>query len=77
VKKPFLLLTVISPSAFAAGVDVSTVVTFITDQILPIGLIGGAVLLVTVAIKAYQWLKQSLFGGTMNQAESDAYWRNH
>jgi len=44
----------------AAGIDVTTTVTTITDQLAPIALIGAAVLGVTVAIKAYHWIRKAL-----------------
>lgn len=46
--------------AHAQAVDVSDVVTTITAQLGPIGLIGVAVLGVMVAIKAYKWVSRAL-----------------
>jgi hypothetical protein len=48
--------------AFAAGeaVDVTDVVTKIGAQLVPIGLIGVAVLGVVVAVKAFQWVRRAL-----------------
>jgi hypothetical protein len=50
----------LSVPAFAAGVDVSTVVTTITDQLTPIGLIGAAVLSLIVVIKAWKWVRRAM-----------------
>lgn len=47
-------------AANAAAIDVTTVVTSITDNLVPIGLIGGAVLGVTVALKAYHWIRRAM-----------------
>lgn len=46
-----------SGGAFAAPVDVTAVVTDIGAQIAPIVAIGGAVLLVLVAVKAFKWVR--------------------
>ncbi|KTT20394.1 major capsid protein [Pseudacidovorax intermedius] len=53
------LLAVAVPSQ-AAAVDVAAVVTDIGAQIAPITAIGGAVLLVVVAIKAFKWVRRAL-----------------
>lgn len=47
-------------SANAAGIDVAGVVTDIGAQAAPIGLIGGAVLLIFVAVKAFKWVRGAL-----------------
>ena len=47
-------------SANAAAIDVSAVVTDIAAQATPIGLIGGAVLLLVVGIKAFKWVRAAL-----------------
>lgn len=44
----------------AAGIDVTTVVTAIGDQAAPIALIGGAVLAIVVAVKAFKWVRSAL-----------------
>ncbi len=49
-----------SVPSFAAAIDVSDVVTDIGAQVTPVGLIGGAVLLLTVAIKAFKWVRKAL-----------------
>ena len=58
-----LTLAAFSPMAFASGggsVDVSGVVSAIGAAVGPIGLIGGAVLLVLVAIKVYKWVRRAM-----------------
>ena len=47
-------------SANAAAIDVSAVVTDIAAQATPIGLIGAAVLLLVVGIKAFKWVRAAL-----------------
>lgn len=47
-------------SAQAAAVDVAAVVTDIGAQAVPIGLIGAAVLLIFVGVKAFQWVRKAL-----------------
>lgn len=47
-------------AANAAAVDVSGVVTDIGAQIPSIVAIGGAVLLVVVAVKAFKWVRSAL-----------------
>lgn len=49
-----------SSGAMAAAVDVAAVVTDIGAQIAPIVLIGGAVLLVMVSVKAFRWVRSAL-----------------
>lgn len=46
--------------AHAVGVDVTSTVTTISDQLGPIGLIGVAVLGVTVAVKAFKWVRRGI-----------------
>jgi hypothetical protein len=46
--------------AHAAAVDVAAVVTDIGAQAAPIGLIGAAVLLIYVGVKAFQWVRKAL-----------------
>lgn len=46
--------------ANAAAVDVAAVVTDIAAQAAPIGLIGAAVLLIFVGVKAFQWVRKAL-----------------
>lgn len=50
----------VATSAHAAAVDVADVVTDIGAQVGPIGLIGGAVLLVYVAVAAFKWVRSAL-----------------
>lgn len=47
-------------AANAAAVDVASVVTDIGAQAAPIGLIGGAVLLIYVGVKAFKWVRGAL-----------------
>jgi len=51
------LLPVLS---FAAAVDVADVVTDIGLQATPVAAIGGAVLLLIVAIKAFKWVRRAM-----------------
>jgi len=46
--------------AHAAAVDVGAVVTDIGAQIAPITAVGGAVLTIYVAIKAFKWVRRAL-----------------
>lgn len=47
-------------SANAAAIDVGDIVTDIAAQATPIGLIGAAVLLLVVGIKAFKWVRSAL-----------------
>ena len=47
-------------SATSTAIDVSAVTTSIADQAAPIALIGAAVLLLTVGIKAFKWVRRAL-----------------
>ncbi|MBX9636236.1 MAG: major capsid protein [Nitrosomonas sp.] len=53
-------LSTTSTGAQAAAIDVTAVVTDIAAQAAPIGLIGGAVLLIYVAVKAFKWVRRAL-----------------
>ena len=46
--------------AQAAAIDVSDVVTDIGAQAAPIALIGGAVLVLLVGIKAFKWVRRAM-----------------
>ena len=46
--------------AHAAAIDVTAVTADIAAQAAPIGLIGGAVLLIYVGVKAFQWVRKAL-----------------
>ncbi len=60
-KNVFLLAMAVGASASqAAGIDVTTVTADITAQLVPIGAIGGGVLLVMVAVKAFRWVRSAL-----------------
>ena len=56
----FALLSLFSTGAQAAAIDVSAVVTDIGAQAAPIALIGAAVLLLVVGIKAFKWVRAAL-----------------
>lgn len=45
-----------------AAIDVTSVVTEIQGALGPIGLIGGAVLIVIVSIAAYRWVRRAISG---------------
>ena len=47
-------------SANAAGIDVGAVVADIGAQAAPVALIGSAVLLLVVGIKAFKWVRMAL-----------------
>lgn len=59
-----LVLVVLALSSFgvaqAAAIDVTAVVTDIGAQAAPVGLIGGAVLLIYLAVKAFHWVRRAL-----------------
>lgn len=54
----FVLATM--PTAFAAAIDVSSIVDDIEAQAAPVALIGAAVLLLFVGIKAFKWVRKAL-----------------
>ncbi|MBA2676134.1 MAG: phage coat protein [Ramlibacter sp.] len=47
-------------ASHAAAVDVSAIVTDIGAQAVPVGLIGAAILLLTVAIMAFKWVRKAM-----------------
>lgn len=49
-----------STSASAAAIDVTAVVTDIQAQATPIGLVGGAVLIIYAAVKAFRWVRSAM-----------------
>ena len=55
-----IVATAGTAAANAAAVDVTAVVTDIGAQIAPITAVGGAVLTVFVAIKAFKWVRRAL-----------------
>lgn len=55
-----LLGSLVSVAAFALPIDVDDVVTDIGAQAAPVALIGGAVLLLLVAIKAFKWVRRAM-----------------
>ena len=55
-----LALAVGATASQAAAIDVAAVVTDIGAQAAPIGLIGSAVLLIYLAVKAFKWVRAAL-----------------
>lgn len=55
-----LALAGVSTLSQAQAIDVADVVTDIAAQAVPIGLIGAAVLLIFVAVKAFKWVRAAL-----------------
>jgi hypothetical protein len=53
-------LSLFAVGAQAAAVDVSAVVTDIAAQAAPIALIGAAVLILMVGIKAFKWVRRAM-----------------
>lgn len=47
-------------SSQAAAIDVTAVVTDIAAQAAPIGLVGGAVLIIVAAVKAFKWVRAAM-----------------
>lgn len=47
-------------SANAAAIDVAAVTTDIAAQAAPVAAIGAAVLVLTVGIKAFKWVRRAL-----------------
>lgn len=66
MKAKLLLLAGLAMSSIAAqaapgsAVDVTDVTGTIAAQLVPIGLVGAAVLGVVVAIKAYKWVRRAM-----------------
>jgi len=46
-------------AAAAAAVDVADVTGTIANQLVPIGLVGAAVILLIVVVKAYKWIRRA------------------
>lgn len=60
-KNAFLLALAIGATASqAAAIDVTALVTDIGAQAVPIGLIGSAVLLIYLAVKAFKWVRAAM-----------------
>lgn len=60
-KNAFLLALAAGATASqAAAIDVAATVTDITAQLVPIGLIGAAIMGVYLAIKAYHWVRKAM-----------------
>lgn len=65
LKKLSAVVAVAAVSALSLGsahaaIDVTDVVTEIGATLAPIGLLGSAVLLVVVAIKAFHWVRRAM-----------------
>jgi hypothetical protein len=58
---------VLASQARAAAIDVSPVTSDIAAQVVPIALIGGAVLVLIVGVKAFKWLRAGVSGGASLQ----------
>lgn len=57
-----------------AAIDVSAVVALIAQHAIPVGLVSTAVLLVSVGIRAFQWLRAALgVDGGMDPSHRDLY----
>ena len=54
------VLSLVPGIASAAAVDVTEVVADIGAQVAPITAIGGAVLLLIVAVKAFKWVRRAM-----------------
>lgn len=54
------LVVTVPAHAAASPIDVTAVVADIAAQAAPIGLIGSAVLLIFVAVKAFKWVRAAL-----------------
>lgn len=60
-KNAFLLALAIGATASQAeAINVTAVTTDISAQLAPIAAIGGGVLLVQVAVKAFRWVRAAL-----------------
>jgi hypothetical protein len=60
-KNGFLLAMAAGASASqAAAIDVTGLVTSIGETATPIGLIGSAVLLIYLAVKAFKWVRAAM-----------------
>lgn len=57
-----VLATVViaTAQASAAAIDVTSTITDIVAQLVPIGLIGSAIMGVYLAIKAYHWVRKAM-----------------
>ena len=62
IKRGLLSVAVLAltAGAQAAAIDVTAVTTDMTAQLVPIGLIGAAVMLIMVAIKAFKWVRAAM-----------------
>ena len=53
-------LGIAATASQAAAIDVAAVVTDIGAQAAPVSAIGGAVLVLMVAVKAFKWVRSAL-----------------
>jgi pseudouridine-5'-phosphate glycosidase len=62
IKKSLALVPVALSAGFAnaAAIDVTDIVADIGAQAAPIALIGGAVLVLLVGIKAFKWVRRAM-----------------
>lgn len=51
---------VLASQAHAAAIDVTSVVSDIEAQAAPVALVGAAVLILFVGIKAFKWVRRAL-----------------
>ena len=59
---PAMALVAVSSTSFAATtpIDVTAVTDAVAAVATPVGLIGAAVLILTVAIKSYKWVRRAM-----------------
>ena len=50
----------LTASANAAAIDVSDIVSDISAQAVPVGLVGVAVLTIYAAVKAFKWVRAAM-----------------
>ena len=55
-----VVLAVFANLAQASAIDVTAVTTDIAAQAVPIGLVGTAVMLIFLAVKAFKWVRRAM-----------------
>lgn len=62
IRRGLLLVGALGGSAAsqAAAVDVTAITADIATQAAPVAAIGGAVLLIVVAVKAFKWVRSAI-----------------
>ena len=55
-----VVLAVFANLAQAGAIDVTAVTTDIAAQAAPIGLVGTAVMLIFLAVKAFKWVRRAM-----------------